>query len=858
MSEPLIAVYAPRILTAACILIASSISSADAITDLLIEDAQSIPQLRVPYGETLEQSLPAFPAREGKVIVLRFGAVAYCPYIGGCNYNMQMRINGTPVERRAPGGAERLIGREAGFRLDGRASADFQVFSGPRLMLIYAPDGATGNDATTDGLGGFFMLNVTDLVSGVDGNTLTLINTRPAKPDGYDGDVILENLEIGYLDRARLPAPEVAVPSRGPIAAAVQAEGITLKQGAAGGFSIATDGGPALLLETAIGMQLDAQSVLVADDVAPEGSQATVTVEPFGAAGFRIVAELDELRLVREINIAEGLLVWEEEWTNISDEFCALPFRHRVFLDDGATVLTVAGDADATGLAGLATNPTVCLQSQTSAEYAYGVTAESDWLRLLMAARYSGGVGEIYGEQLALPPQGSIDFDLTITPITDGGGYWSFINRVRERWGVNGTAVERPMFWGYFRAEDCETAEERYKKSLGHLGPITLIDGGWMRLSADVRPPRGGTYPKLPDDAPRSPGGCPDLDLPAFLKFEHREAWWQERANEIETIRRACPQVEVMHMTHPAMEVVYEPLADQFPIASETIRRPDGSRMEVRHYSTAHLPGAVEKNWRVYYYTPRPGSEYLDAILNSVRRSMDEADSDGVYCDEFSWAGRTRGYSRYDYSRWDGYSADIDEQGKVVRLKSDNAHVSESCQLRMTHECLVRGKMFLGNGGSALRSINALPIHRFIEGGNGHGTMAGGHLSAVPLVLGNMGDERSQQGVFDSVKQCLGIGCIYSPTAVNLVLTGADNFVCKLYPLSIREIGPGTVIGEQRLITMHSGDYAWPGRDAQVRLYEYNSTGDLLSKDTILTVTAAEPITLTVPEHGLVIAEVVE
>ena len=35
----------------------------------------------------------------------------------------------------------------------------------------------------------------------------------------------------------------------------------------------------------------------------------------------------------------------------------------------------------------------------------------------------------------------------------------------------------------------------------------------------------------------------------------------------------------------------------------------------------------------------------------------------------------------------------------------------------MTHECLTRGKFFLGNAGSALRSIGSRPIHRFIEGG---------------------------------------------------------------------------------------------------------------------------------------------
>lgn len=845
-------------ITAGCLLLGVCAGWAAGIYDLPLEDATTIDELRVPFGETVEQPLPAFPARPGRIVAIRFGAVAYCPRYGGCNYNMQMRINGSPVERRAPGGAERLIGRQPGFRLDTYPGNDFQVFSGPSLMLIYAPSAAVADPSTSDDLGGTFMLDVSDLVSGVDGNTLTVVNTRPVKPADYEGDLVVEKLEIGYLDRALIPETVVDVPERGDISRAITRDGITLRQGAAGGFAISSEGGPEMLVETAIGMKSDAESVLVADDTAPVDCPAKVSVEPFGPWGFRLTADWDGLRLTREVTIDAGIAKWEEEWSNTTDQIRALPVRHRVFLRDGQSIVTLAGDPDATGMAGLATNPTVCLQSQADPVFAYGVTAESDWLRLLMAARNTGGIAEVYSETLALPAKGRIDFDLTITPVTDGGGYWSFINSVRKRWGVNGTPVERPMFWGYSRAANCETDRERYEKSLGHLGPITVITGGWMRLSADVLPPRGGTYPKLPEDAPRSPGGCPDLDLDAYLKFEHRDAWWRDRAEEIETIKGVCPQVDIMHMTHPAMEVVYEPMAERFPIASETIRTPDGAPFEVRHYSTAHLYGAANKDWRVYYYTPRPGSEYLDALLGSLRRSMDQARSDGIYCDEFSWAGRTRGYSRYDYSRWDGYSADIDEDGKVVRLKSDNAYTSESCQLRMIHECLARNKPFLGNGGSALRSINALPIHRFIEGGNGHGAMAGGHLSAVPLVLGNMGDEKTRQGVFDAVKQCLGIGCIYSPTAVNLLLEGPDNFVCKLYPLTVREIGPGTVTGEQRLITLHSGEYNWPGRDAHVRLYEYNSAGELVSRDTVVSLTSAERLTATVPEKGLLIAEVEE
>ena len=42
------------------------------------------------------------------------------------------------------------------------------------------------------------------------------------------------------------------------------------------------------------------------------------------------------------------------------------------------------------------------------------------------------------------------------------------------------------------------------------------------------------------------------------------------------------------------------------------------------------------------------------------------------------------------------------------------------------------------------------------------------------------------------------------------------------------------------------------------RLYEYNPAGELVSKERVLTLTAADAISLTAPENGLVIAEVVE
>ncbi len=317
------------------------------------------------------------------------------------------------------------------------------------------------------------------------------------------------------------------------------------------------------------------------------------------------------------------------------------------------------------------------------------------------------------------------------------------------------------------------------------------------------------------------------------------------------------PQAKVIQRMHPAMEVVYKPLAHRWPYIADAIRNEAGGYFEDAYYSRVHMHGYVEKNWGVLYFVPRSGSAYLDTLLRAERESMDARGGDGIYSDEFSWAYHTRGYSRYDYSRWDGYSADLDAEGHVKRLKSDNAFTTESAQLQIVHEVLRRGKFFLGNGGAALRSLTVLPAARFVEGGNGEPCMAGGHFSSVPLVLGNFGDETTRRGIFDAVKRCLSMGCVYSPHACNLLLEGPDNFVCKLYPVTIRKLGPGWIEAEERLISRVSRTFDRPGRAAALRLYRYDSHGDLLGPPGLVQVSSGQSLDLTVPKDGLVIAEII-
>jgi hypothetical protein len=486
------------------------------------------------------------------------------------------------------------------------------------------------------------------------------------------------------------------------------------------------------------------------------------------------------------------------------------------------------------------------------------VAAESDWLRLLLAMQAQAGVAEIYCQTLALAPAASIDFTFSVTPVEEGGSYWTFINALRQRWGLNAFCVERPIFWSFARAAGCKTPEETFAKSLSHLGPVTVALGPWLRSEADIRTITAGRYPKLAATARPAPGGTPDLDVEAFLTFQHRAVYQKQFRHDVESIRRAVPGIKVLQRMHPAMEAVYRPAADRWPYAADAIRDERGRMFEDGSYSRVWLGRFVPKGWSILYFVPRPGSAYLETLLGGIRESLDGGGSDGIYCDEFSWAFRTRGYSRYDYSRWDGYSADLDEEGGVARLKSDNAFTTESAQLQIVHEVLRRGKFFLGNGGASLRSVGSEPVARFAEGGNGVPSMAGAHLSPVPLVLGNFGEEKTRQGIFAAVKTCLSMGCIYSPNAGNLLLEGPDNFVCKLYPVTIRKLGPGWIAAQQRLISCVSQSFPWPGYAAHVRIYRYDAAGNRLGPPQMLATPAGPTLDLGVPKDGLAIAEIAD
>jgi len=285
------------------------------------------------------------------------------------------------------------------------------------------------------------------------------------------------------------------------------------------------------------------------------------------------------------VTLRNGLVEWKERWTNTGNKTRGVPFRHRYFLRQGTTEFRLGGTTEAFSLAGSPSNPTLFLEAAGGA--GFGVTAESDWLRLLMALRARSGIGELYTDTLALAPKCSLDCELSLAPVREGG-YWTFINALRRRWGVSGVTQERPVFWGYARAAGPGTESQLLARSLGQLGPIYVVLGPWQRLQPDTAVITTGQYPRLSADAPRAPGACPDFDVDAFLTFAHRErpgrrSSTRSRRSAKRPRRRASCRCSTRRWNR------LQALQERWPFAFEGIRTADGKVFEDDGYSKIWL-----------------------------------------------------------------------------------------------------------------------------------------------------------------------------------------------------------------------------------------------------------------------------
>ncbi|MBQ6472687.1 MAG: hypothetical protein IJJ33_11935 [Victivallales bacterium] len=797
-------------------------------------DATAIPDFQIEKsGHERTFSLPQLPPRPEMVVVLRCRMSSFGG--SGCNNCARVTFNDTPLGMITAVGHPRLLFRELTFHLKEEQfkQREFKIFKGSNITFPFAKDCDDADGRTTDDLGSWFVFNISDAANPVDVNTVTFRNIRVDL--GGNNTLSVQDASVGYLPVSVLPKTKAETLNPVGNAQVFTANGTRIDLYRNGGFAVAFPGLPAFVAETGIGMKPNTGIVLHATDSEPAIKVSSRTVS---ANTLAFTADWPNVRLERIFTVAEdGRVDWYDRWTNTDKtKIQGIPLRHRTGLAGTETRNWLAGSYE-TLEGSFGNNGTVFYEDMSKLGTGCVFVTEDDGSEMVLDMFNNAGVVEIYSPVLALPPGKSFSMHYSVNAVPTGG-YWKFINALRARRGVGKYGVERPIFWGAeIPVIPGLNLEQRIQKNLGGLGPITIAFAPWMN--------------SLERDAIF---GAKSGEKVTFERLEEaRLEGLRKFGEKIRLYKRLLPNAKVMAIQHPAMRFTYLPEFDKDPLAVSAIRNADGSPYHHNGYDSIILRKKCEEGWAIVYYLPIPGTPAYRQFMANVDYAI-SCGADALYVDEYCFK-TPRNYRRYDYSAWDGFSADLDENGDVLALKSDNTLAALPFKSALEQHLAAQRKLLLTNGGECGRLASYSETQGFVEG-TAVIYMPKGHLLHVPLVLGNFGTETTRPGVLKAVREALQQGCVYSPhNRTNQVLEGADNFVCKLYPVTVTEIGPGFVAARERFIARESGVYAWAGvPDGEAEIFAYDEGGNRVQKGARAKIVDGR-IKLDVPPKGLVIAE---
>jgi hypothetical protein len=833
--------------------------------DSALQFAVKLPDARFDSEHPAQFDLPALPARAGLKPVLRLRMVvqtsASAGTKAGFGYNSRIVINGVTLQRLTNRKQERLLMRPEVLQLLSNGNP-YGVFQEEWLATMFAHNADIGDSMTADGRGATFTFDLSDVARGVDGNSLEIrgkmapgalkdhVGTEEGNGIGHATDI-----EVGYLPQNVSSSPTIPLPLRLTPQLCITRAGVRLEVSNRGGFAVEYQESR-LIVETNLGIDHSPHDDLVAEDrpmsTPPATGMAIVTVKPAGS-GFDVTAVWNSgnwagLALKRQLRLTgDGRIEWREHWSNSALHDVVVPFNHLFYLQNesghnSAARPLLGGNPEMEFTASDAANPTIFLGTEAAGKAGsagFGWVAEDDWMRALFQMSRDGKSAQVQSRNLALAPGKSIDFTMSIDT-QPTSSYWDFINALRRRWKVNDVTIDRAFVWG--------TSKEAIKDH----GALTQVVSPWLGLQFD-------TAAAIALDKKYGEAPVPDEELRRFYTYEHREAIWKELHDSVAKMHKEVSDVQVWPMMHPSMEVVYKPKLELYPFHGEEILDAKGQPFFDPRYSRSWLPGANTHGWEVLYIQPSDGSKYQTELIRRIDDAFKKADMDGIYCDEFTFAG-ARQYSRYDYRSWDGYSVVLDSDGNIKSKVTDNAISTIPNQLSMIAAVKSHHKKMLVNMAPASRAVQNAGIYHFAEAGNGLWQGATLHLT-TPLTLGNVVDTpKTSADVLAISRRLLLTGNLhvaYGYYNVMTMINGEHNFITEQFPITPQTLGAGFVTGPQRIVTCVSHNFNIGSTIKMYRLWQYDNTGKLLQeKPEVTKVKSGQRVLeLKVPENGLTIAE---
>jgi hypothetical protein len=515
--------------------------------------------------------------------------------------------------------------------------------------------------------------------------------------------------------------------------------------------------------------------------------------------------------LRRRVQLQHGRIEFEDELMNLRDEPVGFIVRHHLTAPQRFKNTLAPGGAE---------NPTIFVSGEKEC---LGLLVEDNLSRL----RFEPSVGlpdnqvRFKVSDFALDKRRSYTLRWRLYPLPKNSHYFDFINRIRQEWNTNFT-IEGPFAFfdvGSMRElldnrEKLKAYLQRKRLRVVALSPWLDYDPGsfdrvWTREEYKERMQRAMRVLKSVDPSIKCVG-CIETDWvtidPERLKNGDKLPRYNTGSGNLN-----AEQTRIIEEAN-------------LPWKDSVKRRADGNL-------TLELYARGGKPQTALHVYPALGNYQYEFLMGQVRFLLNEVGLDGFYIDEFSQAWRS---DIRDYSRWDGWSAEVDPRtGRIRRTFTDCSLAGIGARYNLIRYALNRGKIVIANTYATAREEQALPVNRFAETQASFDPFAapdgvkppevpylyrGALASPIGLgIVGVSGKQDTARRIMRAVITYLRHGMVYYHYAIgDIPATGEGsgeygpiNHSFPITPIALHE---GWIEGEERTITCVSGNFVWRQR----------------------------------------------
>ena len=472
-------------------------------------------------------------------------------------------------------------------------------------------------------------------------------------------------------------------------------------------------------------------------------------------------------RVTREVSVRGDHIHVADTFANPSDKLIGVMVEHHADLVGKPLALYLAGRksfAD-TAVADEAAHPTAFAQF---AGLGVGLVAEDDILRVHTRSFHNPKTFGISDNRLGVPAGGEATLEWSIYPLPGTGeqaDYWAFVNAVRRNWDVNFT-IPGPFSFAHIPRG---LTGEQYAKWM-HDRALTYACGGIAKFT-------DGKYAH----------GTGILSAPEFVAQERN---WTTKMAAADPALVPLAYFHAHCSTEPNGRTKY---ADS--------RLLDGKGEQIDYPYRYPLP----------LYVPTLENSYGKALWGYVNTLIDDVGVRGIYWDEMSYSVK-----RFAPGLpWDGCTVSIDPTTHQVTGKLTSVPlIMQPLQLQIIDYVRGKGLFLMGNSQSHTRTVMRKKVIRFVET-NTYSAAVNAHLGC-PLALANHHVANTQADRAVLVRELLKRGAVYYGHYYDDEPV-PWNFTNTMYPITPQQIGPGYVLGEERIHTAVSGRFAFAdGKPATV------------------------------------------